>query len=317
MAAELGLCVSKDGAVNAEALVDAGAQWARFVADNEIAVTQIRYGQALKRVGLNTLLTFDNESYQRFGDPLDPETWSRAANWSRALFQGLIQAINPTNEPDGTEEESSRLPVWAVNGILRAFRDVWGTDITLVGVGSITGQPSYYDQIDLSLLDAIDFHPYAQWSVAALTHTLDAHAALGKPLWISEVGLNAGDAEQTPFLDWTLRTIRDHPAVRVCTWFCGHEYQQWGILGRPAADAFTRIATEGDPVTDLTKWEGSVGSGLLAMMSTDKTEPAQSKSTWLPLSQTPSDVEECYGKNGVRYTWLLQVGKGYRFRPDQ
>jgi hypothetical protein len=45
------------------------------------------------------------------------------------------------------------------------------------------------------------------------------------------------------------------------------------------------------------------------------TTPAQRSSTWLPLAATPSDVEQCYGENGILYVYLLTTGKGYRQPP--
>jgi lysozyme len=87
--------------------------------------------------------------------------------------------------------------------------------------------------------------------------------------------------------------------------FNGTAEQMWA-LGKP-----------GDlPVDDpYAGWAGLVGTGLLDMMAVDGTLPAQSRSTWLPLGQTPADIEECYGANGVRYTWLLTVGRGFRCAP--
>lgn len=62
-------------------------------------------------------------------------------------------------------------------------------------------------------------------------------------------------------------------------------------------------------------WEGLVGSGLLEMMAADGVFPAQERSTWLPLGIMPAQIEECYGTNGVIYSWLLTVSTGYRHLP--
>jgi hypothetical protein len=70
-------------------------------------------------------------------------------------------------------------------------------------------------------------------------------------------------------------------------------------------------------IVDIERWRGVIGSGLLDMMQEDNTEPAQRASTWLPLGVTPSDIEECYGTNGTRYTWLLRTNKGFRFPADR
>jgi lysozyme len=85
-------------------------------------------------------------------------------------------------------------------------------------------------------------------------------------------------------------------------------------LGHPAAEA-GGVAPPPDPGPTPPPYEGAIGSGLLEMMAADHTTPAQRGSTWLPLGVTPSDVESCYGANGTLYTWLLTVGKGFRYPP--
>lgn len=59
-----------------------------------------------------------------------------------------------------------------------------------------------------------------------------------------------------------------------------------------------------------------IGTGLLDMMATDGTYPAQRVSTWLPLGVSPSDAESCYGANGTHYVYLLTQGKGFRYLPS-
>lgn len=72
-----------------------------------------------------------------------------------------------------------------------------------------------------------------------------------------------------------------------------------------------------DPEDPFKPWLGKVGSGLLEMMATDQTLPAQRRSTWLPLGDpAPSDIESCYGQNGTLYYWLITTGRGYRTRPS-
>jgi hypothetical protein len=84
------------------------------------------------------------------------------------------------------------------------------------------------------------------------------------------------------------------------------------------ADQLWALGKPGDlPVDDpYAAWSGLVGSGLLELLAQDNALPAQSRSTWLPLGSTPADVEEVYGDNGTRYTWLLGPNVGLRFRPD-
>jgi hypothetical protein len=70
------------------------------------------------------------------------------------------------------------------------------------------------------------------------------------------------------------------------------------------------------PSDPYAPWSGLVGTGLLNMLAEDATLPAQSRSTWLPLGQSPADVEEVYGQNGCRYAWLLTTSQGYRYWPS-
>lgn len=101
--------------------------------------------------------------------------------------------------------------------------------------------------------------------------------------------------------------------------------EQFGFLGsfslvrltHPAAEAGMPVPIPPDPSDPYAPWAGKVGSGILDMMKADSTLPAMRASTWLPLGTTaPSDVEQCYGQQGVNYVWLLTTGAGYRVRPS-
>jgi lysozyme len=74
----------------------------------------------------------------------------------------------------------------------------------------------------------------------------------------------------------------------------------------------------GGPVDDpYAPWVGLIGSGLLDMMRADNTLPAQSRSTWLPLGQSPADIEQAVGQNGIAYGWTVSTtNTGFRYRPE-
>ena len=57
---------------------------------------------------------------------------------------------------------------------------------------------------------------------------------------------------------------------------------------------------------------GDVGSGILAMMAEDGTQPAM-PSTFLPLGRSPAIIEECQGLNGTQYRWHLPTGQRWRY----
>lgn len=145
----------------------------------------------------------------------------------------------------------------------------------------------------------------------------DAHG-LGQVAELGGYGLWLADWDATsmppPCAPWTSTTIwqfTDKATVPgISTPVDGNRFngtpEQLWAWGKP-----------GDlPVDDpFGPWAGLVGTGLLDMMRADATVPAQSRSTWLPLGQTPADAESCIGENGVNYCWLLRTSQGYRYAP--
>lgn len=109
---------------------------------------------------------------------------------------------------------------------------------------------------------------------------------------------------------WQFTDRAQVPGVQTpvdANWFNG-TLEELGRAGKPGL------------VPDLTDpyavWRGLIGSGLLTMMETDGTLPAQSKSTWLPLGQSPADIEQAMGQNGVTYCWTISTtNAGFRYRP--
>lgn len=90
-------------------------------------------------------------------------------------------------------------------------------------------------------------------------------------------------------------------------WFQG-TLDELGRIGKPGVGP--------SPTDPYAPWRGLIGSGLLQAMETDGTLPAQARSTWLPLGQSPADIEECYGQNGIRYAWTVSTtNQGYRYLP--
>jgi lysozyme len=72
------------------------------------------------------------------------------------------------------------------------------------------------------------------------------------------------------------------------------------------------------PVDDpYAPWSGLVGSGIIEMMRADGVLPAQSRSTWLPLGQSPADVEQCIAQDGTVYAWTVSTSnQGFRYYPS-
>jgi hypothetical protein len=96
------------------------------------------------------------------------------------------------------------------------------------------------------------------------------------------------------------------------------EFEHYGPVSAVWIDARGHATTEPpiEPDDPYAPWRATVGSGLLVMMEQDGVLPAQHASTWLPLGVTPSEIEGCFGANGVNYVWLLTTGAGYRHAPS-
>jgi hypothetical protein len=91
------------------------------------------------------------------------------------------------------------------------------------------------------------------------------------------------------------------------------EFETFGPVSAVWIDAAPPVA-DTDPYAP---WRATVGPGLLSMMETDATLPAQGASSWLPLGVSPADIEECYGQNGTLYSWQLSSnGTSWRYTPE-
>jgi lysozyme len=168
-----------------------------------------------------------------------------------------------------------------------------------------------------------------EWALRWLRHV---EAEVGfKPLlytgaWFADPHGFGNHPELAGYPLW-IAAYQTSPPPAIAPW-TGYAFWQYtsqasvpGIVGPADMNVFGGSVAElalygmpGDPV-DPPAYAG-IGTGLLDMMAADGTTPAQRASTWLPLGATPSDVETCYGANGVLYTWLLTVGAGYRYHPS-
>lgn len=239
---DIGLCVAKDTTVTPASLAVIGSQWARWTFDPDFEHEQVAYCKNLRALGIKRFGTCDMDTYRKFGNPHAVDTWERTHEWLANTFSGYVDAVNPLNEPDGTGHESSSMAIWEVNAILRITRETWPSLTRIVGVGDITGQgPNYYSQIATQYLDGIDAHLYAK-DGQALSDAIDWYLTMGKPLWLSEIGVSSdqvGEVEQARFLKDNLALVKNRSDVEACFWFCAHAYDGWG-LWRP--DGSTKLA---------------------------------------------------------------------------
>lgn len=166
------------------------------------------------------------------------------------------------------------------------------------------------------------------WALAWLQHV---EQRVGfKPLlytgaWFSDVHGFPGRPEMAEYPLW-IAAYQSGPPAAPLPW-TGYAFWQYtsqatvpGVVGPCDMNAFggsvAELALYGKPgdVVPPPVYSG-IGTGILEMMAEDQTEPAQRASTWLPLGVNPADVESCYGANGTLYTWLLAVGRGWRYPP--
>jgi len=84
-------------------------------------------------------------------------------------------------------------------------------------------------------------------------------------------------------------------------------------LTHPAAEA--EPPPDPDPGPPADGGDPGVGSGLLAMMAEDGTQPAMA-SSFLPLGRSPATVEWGLGLNGTMYLWHLPTGSSWRYKPS-
>ncbi len=251
--AEIGLDLDKRNLPPVTELVELGSQWARWTFDLEYLPAHVAYSRECNAEGIKVLITFDGDSYRAYGDINDPGTWIDTHTAARDALSGYIDAINPCNEPDGSEESSTQLSLNTVNGQIWTARDVWGPGATIVGVGSVSGAWSYYQGVRRDLLSGLDAHLYAKFSPEALAVAIAQHQVLGLPIWMSEIGVSSdqfGEEAQAGFLEDVLSYVRDRQDIVMCCWFAYQPYGGWGLIRedgsrKPAWYAFQRVTGGG------------------------------------------------------------------------
>lgn len=259
-----------------------------------------------------------------------------------------IKVIGCGNELDlYWTENGSVPPAFAADITRRAYRIAKNYGVKVASTSLAGPQWTHYLSVMSELLgndvDYYDMHPYGQrpdgWKNKGWMHgdlrdvITHIQTTTQKSCIVTEYGvkiIDAGnDQEVANFLtasDSCLTSL----GVPIACWFAYEDAvgapgergpAAFGMksesgLYRPAWGAFMEVNGQKETLPPIEQWKGKVGHGLLDMMVQDNTTPAQRVSTWLPLGVTPSDVEECYGKNGTRYYWLLNESKGFRQHPN-
>lgn len=218
----LGVNVPLDGSVSADQIAALGASWIRIVAhpDHDLRA----YFDALHARGIRVLLVLARESG---GD------YNLFERWYGDMEHVWIQ---PGNEPEGTGESSWSMTPHEFVSLGRTARAIFPLK-TIVAGGLVSGQPSYLDGLDLSWADFIAPHPYGKtvadwpspgWGTGVLGDLLDGYAAFGKPLFISEIGLNTREVSedfQAEYLTRVFDYVNSRSDVAAVCWFCWSDTQ--------------------------------------------------------------------------------------------
>lgn len=155
----------------------------------------------------------------------------------------------------------------------------------IVTGGFASGQPAYVDQVKGALggdfdrlVDVVAVHPYGQctaqdyemghgWCLGRVDNLIGAYAAHGKPIWISEIGINTPDDDngqtmQANYLRNIYSFAASSSAVERVFWFCWSDgmVDDFGITFPDQTDKLSGLAYKevsgqcggGDPLdTDI------------------------------------------------------------------
>ena len=287
----IGVCVPKDGGVSPTEILDTGARWVRFSADQRHR--QAEYARDCHRAGLKVFVTLDSDSMINFG------TIDQMAAYYANTFTGWIDAIGIGNEPDGTGAESSREGYNTLHAKARALRREFGTTTVLVGPGLVSGDPGWLDGFDLSLVDAIDVHLYASappdWQDKMTGYVddklhryrvkLEELGQPGMPIYMSEIGISSDETGELRQAEYCLdmMTWADASGLVMACWFAYHDWAGFGMVRddgspKPAYDAFRRAARWVPPVEDRCEQFKQALADILQYASTHNQKTMKRKS---------------------------------------
>lgn len=156
------------------------------------------------------------------------------------------------NEADQRGSESSWYrPPSALSRMLRSARRAFGGEAYVIAAGMVSGNPDYLQQVDLSPVSAIAFHPYGQrptpdfpgadWGMGNVRDLAASYQPFGKPLWVTEFGGEAAlFADEQQRAQYHIEMIRalDGLGVEGAIVFCWHDamFPQGGGMGLLDAD---------------------------------------------------------------------------------
>lgn len=295
---ELGINVAARAEQSPGDIAALGATWARCVALPGVDLSN--WIRGCHDRGVRVLLVLASESIGQA-----PGGWVGAIDHFAERYLGLADAWQVGNEPDHESPSSWTMKAADLNQLLKSARDVLGVGSFLVGPGLVSGQPSWVQHINLDLVDALAFHPYAKLpGTLELDRMIAGYQAAsnGKPLWITEynartIGMAAA--------------LKNDPRLTNVLAFCYSDsmVQGFGLVENPAALA-DYLAASGGPIA---KPPGKAAEYVLGFKRWHDLEPqllgraVRNEATVAPQWQTQRT------SNGT-LAWV--AGKGHAFVTD-
>jgi hypothetical protein len=249
-----------DGNPSVQDIKDLGATWVRFTFRDLNAGTQpTAFGvydqlvQDLHQAGINILMILSYETYPgKWECDADATKWDAyignvAARYGQVAehYGSQVQAYEVWNEPDHPPKPGYNpyVPEATFGSLMKAaYAEIKAvSDATVVMGGLAWGQPSYLQGVQTSTAgvlhaDAVGVHPYGRrpthdwpdpgWGglSLSLTELIQAyHVVAQKPIWITEVGLDAPDASfLAEFLKRTFEALRAKVSdvAPYAFWYC-------------------------------------------------------------------------------------------------
>ena len=220
---ELGINVAGRAEYSPEVIAATGARWVRCVAYPDANIDS--WLARLQALRIRTLLVLARESF-------DGLTWQQGVALYQRLYTGRVTYVQVGNEPDQESESSWTMSPRDLNKLLALVRSMW-TEITVVGPGLVSGNPSWLTFIEPALVDAYSAHIYGQrpepnwpdvtWGFGYADDLLSRYSeqAKGKPVWVTEVGLSTSEVSEQVQAEYCRRMMRflarrEAPGF----WFC-------------------------------------------------------------------------------------------------
>lgn len=214
---QLGLNIDPNHGFSVQDVLDTNAEFVRFPFWWQTGFNYKLWCDTLQARGVEPMAVLDKRAFM-FDDKSSIITrMNRLREKLPALYYWQIG-----NEPDGTEESSWSMPKLRFSRYLQAGVKAFAGRYVIAG-GLVSGDTNWLRGVDISLIDAIAVHPYAQTPTSAL-QLLDSYSRWNKPIVVSEFGgqdeLFNDAHERAVYHTDIMRNFSSHPLVGMASVFC-------------------------------------------------------------------------------------------------